>query len=86
MRVGGCGVDTHCGMAIDARMRRRADVSDMRRMPVCGPKMRNMNIMPAEVQAILKGFYKESYGLDMPTFVYDPKQPFQGRGVYRPGM
>jgi len=39
-----------------------------------------------EQQAILKGFYKQEYGLDMPTFVYDTKQPFQGRGVYRPGM
>ncbi len=36
-------------------------------------------------QAALKNFYRQEYGLEMPTFIFDMKLPNQGRGVWRPG-
>lgn len=35
-------------------------------------------------QALLRKFYKEKYGLDMPTFVYDAAKTASGRGLYIP--
>jgi hypothetical protein len=37
-------------------------------------------------KGLLKKFYQENYGLDMPDFLADPKRPDYGRGVWRPGM